>query len=603
MKKENKLKLLFIKNGLFLKIITITIIGIASLSILIASIAINISKKAYIDTFCHSDRLTVSQIKNNYQEYFGEVNTLLSTINSSWAVRRYLTNLDLSSVSASNTIFSMNKQIMNSMSKELSNSINVLIVGTNERLYVSKNSTLTRTPSSVLSTPFTEMLSAEKGGTLYDFIDYGYTQIARAEDKQALIIGKALMYDGAEVPYGYTYIIIPQNVLSGFYQSYDNEISKTMLINKNGKVLSATDKSIVGKTFDGLDTSAENALSTIGNEYDTVEINGESFAIVSDKMPENQGNFYIAKTIDTNLVNEVGGTRNTIIILVTLAVSLVVICIMFVLIRKTTGPIYKLSHRMEKISADQLGELIELKGSYETKTLANAYNIMVESISKYVNELVIEQNERRKAEIYALQMQINPHFIYNTLTSIKWLIWQDENDKAIKSIDSFSNLLRNTISNKNEIISTDEEAENLVNYIYLLETRYANRISASVYLPENCKNYEIPKLIIQPFVENAFYHAFGEFDNGYINVFFMIKGNNLIVNIVDNGCGINESTQKSKDDNKKNLFKGIGMNNVDSRIKLLYGNEYGINIKSTLGKGTEITISMPAKPINKNKKE
>ena len=204
-----------------------------------------------------------------------------------------------------------------------------------------------------------------------------------------------------------------------------------------------------------------------------------------------------------------------------------------------------------------------------------------------------EQSNRRKAEIHALQMQINPHFIYNTLTTIKWLIWQGETEKSVKSIDAFIMILRNKISNKNEIISVAEEAKNLENYMFLLHTRFSEQIHTDIFIAESCESLSIPKLLVQPFVENAFYHAFSETTSGLIHIFFRKKEDDLVIEVVDNGSGMKlDDAQK----NRKESFTGIGIHNVDDRIHLIYGQEYGVSIQSNLGSGTRITITIPAIP-------
>lgn len=154
------------------------------------------------------------------------------------------------------------------------------------------------------------------------------------------------------------------------------------------------------------------------------------------------------------------------------------------------------------------------------------------------------QKEKRKAEIHALQMQINPHFIYNTLASIKWLMWQGSTEKSIQTIDAFISLLRNTISNKNEMITIQKEIENLNNYVLINHIRYGDNINVNFFVMPNCENYVIPKLILQPFIENAFFHGFNERNNGSIHVFVNEQNQNLICEIIDNGVGMTDEEVK-----------------------------------------------------------
>jgi two-component system sensor histidine kinase YesM len=207
------------------------------------------------------------------------------------------------------------------------------------------------------------------------------------------------------------------------------------------------------------------------------------------------------------------------------------------------------------------------------------------------------QKEKRKAEIHALQMQINPHFIYNTLSSIKWLIWQGKIEKSTETIDAFISLLRNTISNKHEMITILEEVNNLKNYVLINHIRYGDNINVNFFVMPNCEDYIIPKLILQPFIENAFFHGFADKSNGSIHVFINEQNNNLVCEIIDNGVGIkNEDMRKILRDSNHNHdhFTSIGINNVNDRIKLLYGDEYGVTITSEENKGTNVRVVIPA---------
>lgn len=207
------------------------------------------------------------------------------------------------------------------------------------------------------------------------------------------------------------------------------------------------------------------------------------------------------------------------------------------------------------------------------------------------------QKEKRKAEISALQMQINPHFIYNTLSSIKWLVWQENKSKASEVIDAFISLLRNTISNKNEMITVSDEIENLKNYVLINHVRYGDKINVNFFVMPECEGYIIPKLILQPFIENAFFHAFTDRDSGSIHVFVNKNNENLICEIIDNGIGMTSEDLKNiytGNHKKNNNFTSIGINNVNDRIKLIYGDNHGVNITSEPERGTIVKLSLPA---------
>lgn len=189
--------------------------------------------------------------------------------------------------------------------------------------------------------------------------------------------------------------------------------------------------------------------------------------------------------------------------------------------------------------------------------------------------------------------QINP--IYNTLASIKWLIWQKDTEKSIKTIDAFISLLRNTISDTEQFIPVHKEMENLKNYILINNTRYGDRVSVEFFVLPDCENALVPKMILQPFIENAFFHAFPENQTGRIQVFVKNKQGRLLICVEDDGIGIKDADTKNlaKDSKKGDYFSGIGIGNVDQRLKLLYGKDAGITIKSEEKIGTKIIVEIP----------
>ena len=162
----------------------------------------------------------------------------------------------------------------------------------------------------------------------------------------------------------------------------------------------------------------------------------------------------------------------------------------------------------------RLDKLVKVEGTQEIRELSATYNDMLGELDNYIQKLMQVEKSKREAEIHSLQMQINPHYIYNTLASVKWLIWQGDKEKSVQVIDAFIQLLRNTISNKNEFITLKEEIENLKNYVLINQIRYGNQVNVDFYVTPDCEEQKVPKLILQPFVENAFFHAFPQGEKG-----------------------------------------------------------------------------------------
>ena len=221
---------------------------------------------------------------------------------------------------------------------------------------------------------------------------------------------------------------------------------------------------------------------------------------------------------------------------------------------------------------------------------------MLDDIKNYISELIKIQQDKRAAEIKALQMQINPHYIYNTLASIKWMVYQGNVEKTTAMIDAFMSLLRNTISNADEFLTIDQEVENLNNYILINRARYGDAVQVEFYVSANCTDCLLPKLLLQPFVENAFFHAFPSGMSGMIEIYMKEKEGKLEIRICDDGIGMDSDKARNvlNSDNGKEHFSGIGVHNVKVRLELLYGREYGVEIKSGENKGTQVTVTLPA---------
>lgn len=188
-------------------------------------------------------------------------------------------------------------------------------------------------------------------------------------------------------------------------------------------------------------------------------------------------------------------------------------------------------------------------------------------------------------------MQINPHFLYNTLTSIKYLAKQQRLDEVDETIHSLISILQNVIGKTDSMTTVRDEIENLGYFIYINQVRYGNGIKVDYQIARDCYDLMMPKLIIQPFIENAFFHGFVGTDVGNITVFINSDEELLMIEVIDNGVGMANSETTINE--KKYHFSGIGINNVHERIQLLYGEEYGIEVYSEVGEGTSIIIKLP----------
>jgi multi-sensor signal transduction histidine kinase len=265
---------------------------------------------------------------------------------------------------------------------------------------------------------------------------------------------------------------------------------------------------------------------------------------------------------------------------------------------KISNPIKLLDGRVREIESGNLNVEIVPSGSYEVEHLGNSIKNMLSRIKVLMSDLVDEHNAKRKSEFDTLQSQINPHFLYNTLDIIVWMIENEKPDKAVSIVTALAKFFRISLSKGKNIITVKDEVEHVRNYLMIQNMRFKNRFEYSIDVEDDILSYSSLKLMLQPLVENAIYHGMEFMDgDGKIEVRVFKENDSLYFTISDNGLGMSEdvvATLLSKDIIPSKKGSGIGVKNVNERIKLYFGNEYGLKVESEPDEGTKITIHLPA---------
>ncbi len=267
------------------------------------------------------------------------------------------------------------------------------------------------------------------------------------------------------------------------------------------------------------------------------------------------------------------------------------------------NPIKKLDDSVKDLEYGKLDLNIYIGGSYEIRHLGRTITSMVRRLHELMDEVVIEQEKKRKSEFDALQAQINPHFLYNTLDSIVWMVESERYQEAIFMVTALANLFRISLSKGKNIISIREEIEHAQNYLYIQKIRYKNRFQVDIDIDPEIHECSTIKLIVQPLLENAIYHGVEYMDGeGEIKVRGYLKDGEVYIDVTDNGLGIPEEAldyvlTDEKREHKKG--SGIGLSNVHQRIQLYFGKAYGLEIESILDEGTTIHIHLPNIPYEK----
>lgn len=582
------------RNSLFLKIFAITAAAIIMVGVLISFFVIQMSEKIYIDTYAKANDKVITQVQSEYSRLNEDIVTLLSACSDSYAVSQILTDAKLSEEEQFQLRYQMRTQIDKAVPAQAHFTANLVLVGTNGETFVKGDTLLTKTAEQILSMDAVKETMKTPDRVLYRYVPDGVT--TTTQDQSCILVAKALWNRSTGKAFGAAVALITQSDFSSLYRPLvDGSVNKVFVLDQNGMAVSSNDTSSIGSFQEELYRLSEDIIS--GQQLyqrHKSEKGLETTVLAKELTPYG---FRLTSVIsDSALLDQMYRPQDT--LLVSSVIIALVMLILFFTVRKTTRPITNLTRHMPQIVSGDFTKHIEVKGGGEARELAQAFNHMLDGLNDYVQRLVELQEEKRLAEIHALQMQINPHFIYNTLACIKFLIWQGSMEKSIQTIDAFISLLRNTISNNEEMIFVKQEIGNLKNYSVIQQARYGDKVNIAYSVSEECENLIIPKMLLQPFVENAFFHAFSSKDGGRINVFVRRSGEKLICEIMDNGVGMNKDQLNrlwTQDDAKSHPLTGIGIRNVNDRINLLYGDEYGIRISSNPGEGTIVTVTIPAR--------
>ena len=261
-------------------------------------------------------------------------------------------------------------------------------------------------------------------------------------------------------------------------------------------------------------------------------------------------------------------------------------------------PIRRIQTYIKDMENGEFGKPLPSMRSDEIGSLAENTQEMSEKIGELLETVKTEQKRMRTAEFKALQAQINPHFLYNSLDSINWLVRKGNTEKAIEMISALTTFFRIGLSKGRDIITVREELEHVRSYLVIQKIRYENQFEYSFYVDPETENYFVPKLMLQPLVENALYHGIKLCDRKCILMIQVLShGDRIEIEVLDNGAGMDaetlESVRKAMEHKGENRANSYGVVNVNDRIQILAGQEYGLRLTSEKGVGTSARIVLP----------
>lgn len=371
-------------------------------------------------------------------------------------------------------------------------------------------------------------------------------------------------------------LILSKNTSASYY-----------LLDGSGNILSSVNP--IDSDLPSKDFSTLNLISHNGTSF-TSEINDKRYFVAPYLFTSNGWTLVM---VEQPLAADQQVTAS-IALLITLTLLCLVLCFLLadILSRRTITPLYEVMSKMKSIENEDFAARIEVKGNDEIAELANQFNQMATKINSMVDEVYKAEIQKKEAELRALQAQINPHFLYNTLDMVYWTAKMENAPETSGLINSLSHFFRSAFNPIGEFTTVYNELEHLRYYVILLQQR-KNHFDFNLEIDPETANCKTVKLVLQPLVENAIIHGIGKKEDGQINVLIHRQDDKLIYVIEDNGPGIDVADIEQLMTNPLSSARGFGIRNVNDRIRLAFGSQYGLSFSSKPEGGAVVTVVLP----------
>ncbi|SCH83290.1 Inner membrane protein ypdA [uncultured Clostridium sp.] len=379
---------------------------------------------------------------------------------------------------------------------------------------------------------------------------------------------------------GVLIIDISETMLYDRYAEALKSGSNIYIIDSQGKIISSKDKRDIGINYKEVTGSIEHKNNNSSNIEIVSEINRYGWSIIQE----------IPSNILTKLSIEIAQRLLVILILV----SLVALLIAYKLSVLITKPIYNIKNKMDEVMQGNLKVQVKVDKDDEIGQLEESFNSMVKWLDYSISEIKQQEEQKRVAELSFLQAQINPHFLYNTLSGIRFLISMNKTEEAEEMLYRFTKLLRSILPKASEMISLEEEINNIENYVELQKMRHPNCFDVSYDIDPSINEFKVPSFILQPILENAILYSMEkEHNKGIISITGYRRDDGVRIVIEDNGIGMTQNQVKAVLKKEESMNR-VGVINVHERIQLNYGEEYGLKIESIESEGTKVIFILPS---------
>ncbi|MGN7357865.1 cache domain-containing sensor histidine kinase [Paenibacillus sp. SAF-054] len=337
----------------------------------------------------------------------------------------------------------------------------------------------------------------------------------------------------------------------------------------------------------------------------TAAKSGTSFTVDDDKgkriysvQDTNFGWKIVGVAYSEDLIANEGTIRNSIVLFAIIGILFSLMLSLFLSYRMSK-PLRILQRDMKKVERGNFDVRTNIEPINEIGQLGRSFNLMTAQIKNLMQEAIDNQESKRKSELMLLQSQINPHFLYNTLDSIIWMGEQQKHEEVVRMTSALAKLFRASITKDKELVPIRVEVEHITNYLLIQKMRYDEQLEYEIDISPDIMHYKTLKILLQPFVENAIYHGVrNKPEPGKITIRGREQDEVVVFEVEDDGMGMTPEQLESiwtihGKQEKKKTTSGIGIGNVNERVKLFFGNTYGIQIRSEPEEGTIVTITIP----------
>ncbi|WP_129731974.1 sensor histidine kinase [Ectobacillus funiculus] len=396
--------------------------------------------------------------------------------------------------------------------------------------------------------------------------------------------------------YGYVIVTIMENKINQIFENKNSD-EEMMLLDSSNRILSHRDDSRIGELFQYRSHLKED------NSPNIFQISKKDYLIAEHEISFT-GWKLVSLVPYEKATNKINAIFNKVFIVQIISFTIFLILLTYFM-QTVTKPLVHLGNVVDKVQSGNLNIRSRLQGQDEIGRLSKSFDQMLDRINEMIREITDTQERKRKAELDMLQAQINPHFLFNVLNSIRMKVLVKGDKESAGMLSSLSKLLRMTIGKDKEIITLHEEIQIVLDYIGIMNMRQKEKLNVEISIHEEAYSVRIPRFILQPIIENSIIHGLNQ-SAGTIVVSTKMQEDKVVIVIEDNGQGMDEqalsylrrklvqsnSTENSSNKTNKG-FSSIGLSNVYERMYMTFGPTFKMDIKSALGKGTQVILIIP----------